>query len=209
MKPYDPALVARLLQAAKAEGNPERGADVLASPRFACLSCHKVANLGGTIGPDLSNVATCLKPEEIVESIIWPRLKVKDGFAAVSVATADGKLRLGYEHARTTTDLVLRDPATAETIRIAQADIEAIRPEGSLMPEGLSESMTETERRDLVRFLLDLGRPDNPAAESDRSGHGSLRRVPRRGRDRAQGRVRATGRARRAGGVFQPRDTLL
>jgi putative heme-binding domain-containing protein len=163
-KPYDAALVAKVLQSAKAEGNPERGADVLASPRFACLSCHRVADQGGTIGPDLSNVATCLKPEEIVESILWPRLKVKDGFAAVSVATADGKIRLGYEQARTTADLVLRDPATAETIRIAQGDIEAIRPEGSLMPEGLTESMTETERRDLVRFLLDLGRPGKDAA---------------------------------------------
>ncbi len=74
---------------------PIAGADVLASPRFACLSCHRVADQGGTIGPDLSNVATCLKPEEIVESILWPRLKVKDGFAAVSVATADGKIRHG------------------------------------------------------------------------------------------------------------------
>jgi len=163
-KPYDPSLVAKVLQSAKAEGNSERGADVLASPRFACLSCHRVADQGGTIGPDLSNVATCLKPEEIVESILWPRLKVKDGFAALSVATADGKIRLGYEQARTTADLVLRDPATAETIRIAQGDIEAIRPEGSLMPEGLTESMTDTERTDLVRFLLDLGRPGNEAA---------------------------------------------
>ncbi|MGO9919470.1 MAG: DUF6797 domain-containing protein [Isosphaeraceae bacterium] len=163
-KPYDPALVAKVLQSARTEGNADRGADVLASPRFACLSCHRVADQGGTIGPDLSNVATCLKPEEIVESILWPRLKVKDGFAAVSVATADGKIRMGYEQARTAADLVLRDPATAETIRIAQADIEAIRPEGSLMPEGLTESMSDTERRDLVRFLLDLGRPGNAAA---------------------------------------------
>ncbi len=163
-KPYDPALVAKVLESARAQGNPDRGADVLASPRFACLSCHRVADQGGTIGPDLSNVATCLKPEEIVESILWPRLKVKDGFAAVSVATADGKIRMGYEQARTAAVVVLRDPATAETIRIAQTEIEAIRPEGSLMPEGLTESMTDTERRDLVRFLLDLGRPGMEAA---------------------------------------------
>ncbi len=163
-KPYDPALAAKVLESAKAEGNPERGADVLASPRFACLSCHKVGDQGGTIGPDLSAVGTCVKPEEIVESILWPRRTVKDGFAALSVATADGKVRMGYEVTRTKTDLVLRDPATAETIRISQSDIEAIRSEGSLMPDGLSEAMTDAERRDLIRFMLDLGRPGNAAA---------------------------------------------
>jgi putative heme-binding domain-containing protein len=163
-KPYDEALVAGLLQSARTHGNAERGAEVLASPRFACLSCHRVADQGGTIGPDLSSVGACLKPEEIVESILWPRMKVKDGFAAVSVATADGKIRLGYEQSRTTADVVLRDVATAETLHIAHTDIEAIRSEGSLMPEGLTESMTESERRDLVRFLLDLGRSGNGAA---------------------------------------------
>ena len=156
--------MAKLLESAQAEGDPERGADVLASPRFACLSCHKVGDQGGTVGPDLSTVATCLKPEEIVESILWPRRKVKEGFAAVTVATADGKIRQGYEQARTTAELVLRDPATAETVRIARADIEEVRQEGTLMPEGLTESMTDTERRDLVRFLLDLGRPGKEAA---------------------------------------------
>jgi putative heme-binding domain-containing protein len=163
-KPHDAALVAKLLESARAEGNAERGAEVLASPRFACLSCHKIGDHGGTIGPDLSTVGTCVKPEEIVESILWPKKTIKDGFTALSVATTDGKIRMGYEVAKTAAELVLRDPATAETFRIAQTDIEAIRPEGSLMPEGLSESMTDQERQDLVRFLLDLGRTGSNAA---------------------------------------------
>ena len=163
------------------------------------------------------------------------------------------------------------------------------------MPEGLAASMTAAERRDLVRFLLDLGRPGQAAAgqllahshtpatfpydraplrpgrsgrtgstrstatasmtstprrpstsrssrrvpallppypgprrrdarplgqperrdlgrrplEPDRPGHAALRRLPRRGRDRAQGGLRPARRSRRAVRLLQPRDALL
>ena len=45
---------------------------VFASPKFACLSCHRVGDQGAMIGPDLSTTGTCLKPEEVVESSSGP-----------------------------------------------------------------------------------------------------------------------------------------
>jgi putative heme-binding domain-containing protein len=107
---------------------------------------------------------TCLKPEELVEAILWPKRKVKDGYEAVAVATNDGRIHQGFRQAETTAELVLRDPVTGKTVRVAEAGIETVRSDGTLMPEGLTAAMTPKERRDLVRFLLDLGRPGTAAA---------------------------------------------
>ena len=80
----------------------DAGAGPRSSPRrkFACLSCHRVGDQGGTVGPTCRPSGVCLKPEEIVESILWPRRQVKEGYAAVTVATGDGKIRQGYKQSR-------------------------------------------------------------------------------------------------------------
>ena len=163
--PFDPAMVAELLRSARTEGDSQRGAAIFASPKFACLSCHRIGDQGGSVGPDLTTAGVCLKPEEIVESVLWPQRQVKPGYAAISVATADGKVHQGYDQAETGSERVLRDPATGEPIRIVKADIVAMRTDGTLMPEGLAASMSPTERRDLVRFLLELGRPGLSSAD--------------------------------------------
>ena len=163
--PYDPAVVNFLIDEARKQGDPIRGAQVFASSRFACLSCHRVADQGSMIGPDLSSVGTCLKPEDIVESLLWPGRQVKDAYAAYSIATNDGKTRQLYKLAETQKEIVFRDPASAEKIQISKSDIDEMRQDGSLMPEGLTAAMSTAERRDLVRFLFDLGRTGSAAAD--------------------------------------------
>ncbi len=163
--PGDPATVAALLAEARGRGDARRGAAVFASPRHACLSCHRVAGQGGEIGPDLTAAGLCIKPEEVVESVLWPRLKVKEGYETVAVATVDGKHHQGYRRAETAAEVVLADPATGATARIPRAEVEAVQSVGTLMPDGLAAAMTPDERRDLVRFLIDLGRPGHSAAD--------------------------------------------
>jgi len=157
--PGDPAAVAALLAEARGRGDARLGAAVFASAKHACLSCHRVAGRGGDVGPDLSASGLCLKPEEVVESILWPRLKVKEGFEAVAVATRDGRVRQGYIQREEAGALLVRDPASGEVARVDRNEIEATQPVGTLMPEGLLAAMTPEERRDLVRFLIDNGRP--------------------------------------------------
>jgi putative heme-binding domain-containing protein len=162
--PFDPAVIALLLDDARAKGDPARGAEVFASPNFACISCHRVGDQGGTVGPDLTTVGVCVKPEDVVESVLWPRRQVKEGYSAITVATADGKIRQGYGQPEAGKDLVLRDPSTGEKVQIVKSDIESIRQDGTLMPDGLAAAMPPDDRRDLIRFLLDLGRPGGNAA---------------------------------------------
>ncbi len=152
-----PALVTALLNAARQHGDARRGAAVFASPQFACLSCHRVGAQGGTVGPDLTQAGACLKPGELVESILWPKKQIKQGYEAIAVATTDGKIRQGYKQAEIDTSLTFRDPTSGELFQVSKADIEETRALGTLMPDGLAAAMSEEQRRDLVRFLLELG----------------------------------------------------
>jgi putative heme-binding domain-containing protein len=158
---YRPELITQLLADAKSNGDARRGAIVFMAPQFACVSCHKVGKLGGTVGPELTTVGKCLPPDQLVESVLWPKRQVKDGYMALLVITSDGKRHQGYKASENDKELVLRDPATGNTTTIRKDNIEDRREVGSLMPEGLAEAMTFAQRRDLVRFLLELGTISN------------------------------------------------
>jgi putative heme-binding domain-containing protein len=154
---YNPALVKELLADAKAHGNTRRGAIVFQSATSACLSCHKVGKQGGEVGPNLSTVGACIPPEEIVEAVFWPNRTVKPGFKAVEVQFTNGKVMQGIVKDENSKELVLQD-AMGRLHRIPKKEIEERREIGSLMPEGLTSAMTVEQRRDLVRYLLELGK---------------------------------------------------
>ena len=156
--------IALALAEARDLGDARRGALVFADPRFACLSCHRVGDQGGGVGPDLTTAGLCLTPEHLVESILWPRRQVREGYEAVTVATRDGQVRQGYQQGAHDDAIALRMPATGEVLRLARADVEEVRADGTLMPEGLAEAMSAGQRRDLIRFLIELGRPEGASA---------------------------------------------
>jgi putative heme-binding domain-containing protein len=157
------AELAALVHAALKEGDAGRGADVFYDPRFACSSCHKVGNSGGIVGPELSTAGVSLPPEEIAESLLWPRKKIKEGYAAIAVATDDGKVIQGYPHKQTEKEIEITEATSGSTLRLARSRVEEVRQVGSLMPEGIAAAMSPRQIRDLVRFLAGLGKPGGSA----------------------------------------------
>jgi putative heme-binding domain-containing protein len=155
--------VADLIRASQEGGDARRGAQVFTSPRYACQSCHKVGDVGGEVGPALTTVGACLKPGEMAEALLWPRRQVKPGYEALTVVTTSGRSYQGHKLEETEDSLVLRVVTSGERLVLAKADIDESRNDGSLMPEGLAQSMTPEERRDLFRFLSDLGRSADAA----------------------------------------------
>jgi putative heme-binding domain-containing protein len=156
--------LATLVDEARKEGDPRRGAEVFLDPRFSCSSCHKIGAEGGTVGPELTTAGVCLGPEEIAESILWPKRKVKEGFEAIAVSTDDGKVVQGYLQRESPEEIVVREATSGNVLRLPRKSVEETRLLGTLMPEGLAASMTPRQRRNLVRFLLDLGRPGSSAS---------------------------------------------
>ena len=151
--------VAALVAAARKEGDSRRGAEVFLDARFSCSSCHRIGPQGGIVGPELTTAGACLSAEDIAEAVLWPRRKIKKGYEAIALATDDGKVIQGYPHEQNDREIVLTEATTGAKLRIARARIEEARNVGTLMPEGIAATMSPRERRDLVRFLIDLGKP--------------------------------------------------
>ena len=165
----DGAIIGELLAEARTDGDARRGAFVFTSPRFACLTCHKVGGEGGEIGPNLSGIGKQAEadPAAVIASVLWPQRVVDDCYRTIRLALVDGRLVEGYPSASEPGEFAVRDPATGEVSRFVAEDVEASEPGGSLMPEGLAEAMTPPERRDLVRFLLEVGIEGSAGADLD------------------------------------------
>ena len=158
---YSPQRVADLIAQARNSGNAHRGLVVFGSATSACLSCHKLGDYGGTVGPDLLNIAPRRKPEELIESVLWPARHIEPQYLAHRVVTNDGTIHRGYVVERNDQRLVLNDPAKGKDgiVTIESDAIELESPSGTLMPDNLLMTMTNRQTVDLLRFLLDLGRP--------------------------------------------------
>ncbi|MGV3609251.1 MAG: TIM barrel protein [Planctomycetaceae bacterium] len=155
---FDPQVVKELLAGAIKAGDPERGAKVFSSAKFACVNCHQVGKQGGAVGPALSDAGKRLKPEEIAESFLWPKRQVKPEHMAWKVLLDDGRFLQGYKREETPEKFQLFDPATQQTQTVLKEEIEDAREVGTLMPDGLAAAMTMEQRYDVVRFLLEVGK---------------------------------------------------
>ena len=109
--------------------------------------------VGGTQGPDLSLIGAGRSEEQLAESVLWPNRQIREGFMSLKVLTDEGKVYVGYPVKRTDGELHLRDTSTNKIRRIADDSIEEEMEGGSIMPAGLTATMTRSELRDLIRFL--------------------------------------------------------
>lgn len=165
---FEDKLVAEILENVAAKGNAGQGMVAFANSKTACINCHRIGRVGGTVGPELTKLAVDRKPHEIVESVLWPKRKIEEKYKAHAVITVDGETISGYVLDRSDENVVMRDPTKGpdHQVELAVEDIEAEREMGTLMPENLVGAMTYGQVYDLVRFLLDLGKSEEvPLAE--------------------------------------------
>jgi putative heme-binding domain-containing protein len=155
---YSAELVARLIADARTKGNAYNGSALFRSAVTACVACHKIGSEGGETGPDLSAIGRGMTPELIVESVLWPRRQIKEGYFLTQVTTGNGGQHQGYIQSENATELVLRDPATGVDTRLRKPTIKERHDTGTLMPEGLTAALTGEQVRDLLRYLLELGK---------------------------------------------------
>jgi putative heme-binding domain-containing protein len=139
------------------KGDPARGEDIFRRKDQVCLKCHAIAGAGGLVGPDLVSIGASAPVDYLIESILQPNKAIKEGYHSLVVATRDGRLFTGIKVRETNTELVLRDAEDKE-ITIPAQKIEEKSPSGSLMPDGLADTLTRGELVDLVRFLSELGK---------------------------------------------------
>jgi putative heme-binding domain-containing protein len=155
---FSPELQRQLVELAQTKGDPTRGERHFRSATLGCTRCHAIAGAGGALGPDLAAIGATAQPDFLVEHLLLPTKSVKDGFAAYEVLTKDGDAFSGIRVRENGQEIVLRDTNTDEIV-IRKSQIKRQRDIRTLMPLGLADALSDAELADLVRFLMELGKP--------------------------------------------------
>ena len=157
---YSADFVGVLAEEALAKGDAVNGKKVFQLPLASCTACHAVDGVRGAVtsvkGPNLSAVAAGLPMDLLVESVLWPARQIKEGYAATTVITKDGRVLSGFAHSEDKTVLRVRDLATGKIAPVQTANIKQRTSNGTVMPPGLTASLTRAELRDLIKYLSTL-----------------------------------------------------
>jgi putative heme-binding domain-containing protein len=149
---------ARLTQLASAldGGDANRGRQVFAAGKGSCNACHRIAGVGGQVGPDLSAIGRIRSGGDLLAAIAYPSDNIARGFDAYAITMADGRTHAGTVQ-RETPDTVYVTPASGPPIALARDQIRTMAPSPiSLMPPGLEAVLSRQELGDLIAYLRSL-----------------------------------------------------
>lgn len=117
-----------------------------------CANCHQLFREGQTIGPELTG-ADRKNTEWLLTQIVDPSAFIRPEYVNHNVEMRDGRSLTGLLVEQSDRALTLLD---AQNLRTAlnQADVKEVKASTlSLMPEGLLESLTPQQVRDLFAYL--------------------------------------------------------
>ncbi len=157
-KPLSAEEMTAMVDKVKTLGDAARGEKVYRRQQLLCQTCHAIGGSGGVIGPDMVSIGASAQVDYLIESLLNPTAKIKEGYHMTMVTTKDGQIFAGGVAQDGGDELVIRDAAN-QLHKIPKANIaqKTISPV-SMMPPGLTASLREDEFLDLVRFLSELGR---------------------------------------------------
>ena len=92
----------------------------------------------------------------IIESVLWPKRQVKEGYMATTLVSNDGRIVSGYIQSEDNKKVVIRNVADGTLTTYQKNNIKERRDAGSLMPPGITASLDTTELRDLIKYLSNL-----------------------------------------------------
>ena len=148
-----------LAEDAERLGDPVRGESLYRQPALACVACHAIGGVGGLVGPDLTSVGASAPTDYLVEALIDPNAKIKEGYHAIQIETADQRTLAGTLIREDSDQIFLRNAAGQEQA-LSKANItKRVMSDYSLMPAGLTDRLSRQDRLDLYAFLSKLGEP--------------------------------------------------
>jgi len=141
----------------KLAGDLERGRQLFhKTAGVQCRNCHKIAQDGADLGPDLSQIGRKYDRAKMLESILDPSKNIEPQFVTWVVETTAGKVFTGLLVRKDGTEIVLKD-AQNKPQRIPIADVEGtFQQQKSLMPELLLRELTAQQVADLLAYLASL-----------------------------------------------------
>jgi putative heme-binding domain-containing protein len=142
---------------AKLGGDAKAGEAVFANASGAnCISCHQIGTKGQMLGPPLSTVGQKLNKPQLYEAILKPSAGILMGYESWVVKTKKGDVVSGLKTSENVNGITIKD-TKGQYHDIAAGDIaRQVKQKISIMPEGLSQTMTKQELVDLVEYLTTL-----------------------------------------------------
>lgn len=147
--PADRQKVLAQYQPALHGGDAKRGQEIF---RKNCATCHRVANIGVDVGPNISDSRTRTEAA-LLTDILNPNLAIDNNYVNYTITTSKGQVLTGIIAGETSASITLKR-AENQTDTVLRPDIDEIISSGvSLMPEGLEKNITVPEMADLLSFL--------------------------------------------------------
>lgn len=116
-----------------------------------CATCHRLFGSGGEVGPDLTGAGR-KDLDYLLSNIADPSAVVSKDFQVTALGLADGRTVSGIVTAET--DAALTVQTAQGRVVVAKPDVsERVRTTQSLMPDGLLQTLSAQEVRDLVAYL--------------------------------------------------------
>ena len=138
-------------------GDATRGATIFRDA--LCNRCHRVNLRGAAVGPDLTHVSRRFSRRDMLESIVSPSLSVAENYRQEQVLTEAGKTYTGRvvnEGDYRSEKLILALDAM-QPDKIVELDKKEISEHRTIptspMPNGLLDTFTREEIRDLLAYL--------------------------------------------------------
>ena len=163
----DAAQMASMIEEVQKSGNAQRGENIYRKMELQCNACHAIGPAGSNIGPNLLSIGSSAPVDYIIDSLLQPSKKIKEGYATAMVQMKDGSNFTGFLTREDDKEILLTDAAgqtrTLPKNGISKKEVIPI----SLMPVGLTNSLRRDELVDLVRFLSELGKEGDLKVQED------------------------------------------
>jgi len=137
-------------------GDRDEGREIFKRPSLSCQRCHATWDDGvRRVGPNLKGVGTRLARLHLAEAIVTPNLRTSPGYSGTNLFLHDGNVISGRVLEENEEHIRLQDSAGAVHV-VMHTEIETRRSGLSAMPDGLGQSITREEMRDLIQYLAEL-----------------------------------------------------
>ena len=126
--------------------------------RVGCAQCHKLADVGGVLGPNLAELEPKKRTAEyILQAVITPSRDVDPKYAVQTYYLVSGQIVSGFLVKETDSEVhVLSDPLNqSEPTVVPKSQIEEqTKTANSIMPQGLLNWLEHEEVLDLIAYVL-------------------------------------------------------
>ncbi|WP_010585885.1 PVC-type heme-binding CxxCH protein [Schlesneria paludicola] len=143
------AVLTKYQPSIEAKGNAANGRAIFEKN---CVTCHRVANLGVNVGPDIGDTRD-KTPAYLLTNILDPNRAVDANYFGFTLVTNQGKTYTGLVKSETAVSITMRMPEGKEET-ILRSDIDELKSSGqSLMPVGFEKTISAEQMADLISFL--------------------------------------------------------